>query len=58
MDGNLGLTGWPLFIVKSILLLIIGAMLGAMVYVWAVKMPEQQAIIDKNEAIIRENETN
>lgn len=49
MDGNLGLTGTPLLIVKAILTLVIVAGLTFLAYMWWVAIPEQQEIIQRNE---------
>lgn len=54
MDGNLGLTGKTLLIVKSILVLVIVALLTFIGYMWWVAIPEQEEIIRMNEAKMRE----
>lgn len=56
MDGDLGLTGKPLLAVKAVLVLIIVGILTFVAYIWWIAIPEQQAIIDKNEAQIQQDQ--
>lgn len=54
MDGDFGLPQWIANWIKLILILIIIVGIGFLGYMLLVAIPEQQAIIDKNEAIIKE----